>query len=71
MRFGDYVRARISAPMKPAYIQEESKEQQTEKSSARSIKSIAEELRELAKLKEEGILIEEEFQEMKRKILDK
>ena len=66
--FCDYVRARISAPTKPAYAQEESNQQTSKESTA---KSVVKELRELAKLKEEGILTEEEFQEMKRKILSR
>ena len=33
--------------------------------------SIADELRELAKLKQEGILTEEEFTEMKEDLIDK
>lgn len=55
---GDYIRARISKPMENAAI-----------SAVSNKSSIAERLKELAQLKETGILTEDEFTTQKQKIL--
>lgn len=60
--FAEYVRARISSPSEHASYQDHNQQN--------SNGSLADQLRELAELKEQGILTEEEFQQQKTKILN-
>lgn len=57
-KFADYVRAKLSAP-KPG----------APPSTAFATTDIADQLKRLAKLREQGILTEDEFQVQKRKLL--
>ena len=61
--FGDYVRARVSAPAKNASSPAPSAAKPAEE-------DVIDKLERLAKLKEQGILTEEEFNTQKSKLLD-
>lgn len=60
--FCDYVRARISSPQEHA-------SQQVNQSSHNSIDDVVSQLEKLAKLKDSGIITEEDFQKKKEKLL--
>jgi len=63
--FGDWVRARISAPKENAIQQPAT----TVHSTPQDNVNIADQLERLAKLKEQGILTEDEFESQKKKLL--